>query len=165
MLTLPKIVEREQQHYIAVREKVALADMRPVVDRAFQTLFGWLGDNGVAPAGAAFFRYNLVDMQGLFEIEFCVPVAKAAAPEAPVIAGILPAGRYGQVQWTGPYDALFDVNAVLVGWARETGIRWDVTGTPEGDRFAARFEVYENNPAEVSDPSELVTTVAIKIAD
>jgi DNA gyrase inhibitor GyrI len=165
MLTLPRIVQRDEQHYVAVREKVALKDMRPVVDRAFGALYGWLGRSGVAPAGAAFFRYNLIDMAGLCDIEFCVPVTKAAAPEAPVTAGSLPAGRYGQLTWTGPYDALFDVNAVLSGWAREKGIRWDVTPTPEGDRFAARFEVYENNPAEVSAPNELVTTVAIKVAD
>ena len=57
------------------------------------------------------------------------------------------------------------VNAVLVGWAREKGIQWDVRETREGVRFAARFEAYENNPAEVSSPDELVTTVAIRIAD
>lgn len=165
MLTLPTIVERKAQLYVAVRERVALDEMRPVVDRAFTTLFGWIDSNGVVPSGAAFFRYNLIDMEGKFEIEFAVPVAESAPTDGEVVEGTLPAGRYGQVTWTGPYDALFDVNAVLVGWAREKGIQWDVRETPEGDRFAARFEVYENNPAEVSSPDELVTTVAIRIAD
>lgn len=165
MLTLPTIIERAAQPYVAVRERVALSEMRPVVDRSFQTLFGWLGRNGVAPAGAAFFKYNLADMSNKFEIEFAVPVEKQAQAGGDLIAGLLPAGRYAQVTWTGPYEALFDVNAVLVGWAKEKSLRWDSESTAEGERFAARIEVYENNPAEVDDPNDLVTTVAIKLAD
>ena len=165
MLTLPTVVERATQPYIAVRETVALSEMRPVVDRAFGTLFGWLQQSGVAPAGAAFFKYNRIDMKRSLEIEFAMPVAEPVAPGEGIISSMLPAGRYGQVTWTGPYDALIDVNAVLIGWAREKGIRWDVQPTPQGDRFGARIEIYENNPAEVDDPKDLVTTVAIRVAD
>jgi effector-binding domain-containing protein len=165
MLSLPAVVERKPQPYIAVRARIALAEMKPAVDKAFQTLFGWLGANGVEPVGAAFFKYDLIDMEGKCEIEFAVPVAKDMTAGPGLVAGVLPAGRYAQVTWTGPYDALFDVNALLVGWAREKGLRWDSTATPEGERFAARIEIYENNPAEVDDPNDLVTTVAIKIAD
>lgn len=165
MLSLPAIIERNAQPYIAVRERVSLDAMRPVVDRAFQTLFGWLGRNGIAPAGAAFFKYNLLDTSKRFEIEFAVPVAAEASVEGELIAGVLPAGRYAEVTWTGPYDALFDVNAVLVGWAKEKGLRWDAASTADGERFAARLEIYENNPAEVADPNALITTVAIKLAD
>lgn len=165
MLTLPEIVERGPQPYVAVRERVSLGAMKPAVDRAFQKLFGWLGANGVEPAGAAFFKYNLIDMAGAFEVEFAVPVAREVEGGGEVAAAVLPAGRYAQVTWTGPYDALVDVNAVLVGWAKEKGVRWDTQQTLEGDRFAARIEIYENNPAEVEDPKDLVTTVAIKVAD
>jgi len=165
MLTLPTIVERKPQFYVAVKDRVALSEMKPVVDRAFGTLFGWLGRKSIQPAGAAFFRYNVIDMAGRLEIEFSVPVTERVEGEGDIIAGTLPAGRYGQVTWTGPYEALFDVNAVLIGWAREKGIRWDMAETPEGDRFAARFEIYENDPSTVESPTDLITTVAIKIAE
>ena len=165
MLTLPTIVERKPQFYVAVKDRVTFSEMKPAVDRAFPMLFGWVGRTGVQPAGAAFFRYNVIDMAGKLEIEFSVPVTERVEGEGDIIAGTLPPGRYGQITWTGPYDALLDVNAVLIGWAREKGIRWDMAETPEGDRFAARFEIYENDPSTVESPQDLITTVAIKIAE
>lgn len=165
MLTLPRLVDRKAQPYVAVRERVALGEMKPVVDKAFQTLFGWLGRRGLAPSGAAFFKYDLIDMAGMSEIEFAVPLDRLPSVDGPLISAELPAGRYAQVTWTGPYEALFDVNAVLVGWAREKGLRFESAPTSEGERFVARVEIYENNPAEVKSPDELVTTVAVKVAD
>jgi effector-binding domain-containing protein len=167
MLTLPEIVERPAQAYVAVRARVAMVDMVPAIDRSFATLHGWLGAKGIDPSGAAFFKYNLIDMAGLLEIEFAAPVEVpvAVGPDDVVLAGTLPAGRYAQVTWTGPYDALVDVNAVLIGWGKEKRIAWDMVATPEGDRFASRVEIYENNPMEVEDAKDLVTTVAIKLAD
>ncbi len=167
MLTLPEIAERKAQPYVAVRAKVPMNDMVPSIDSSFATLNGWLGKNGIAPSGAAFFKYNLIDMAGLMEIDFAAPVAEPVVVDAgePVIAGVLAAGRYGQVTWTGSYDHLMDVNAVLIGWAKEKRIAWDMEETSAGDRFEARVEIYENNPSEVEDPKDLVTTVAIRVAD
>lgn len=167
MLTLPAVVERKAQPFVAVRARVSMDDMVPSIDRSFTMLHGWLGENGIEPVGAAFFKYNLVDMAGIMEIDFAVPVSKpvAVGDGGEVAAGLLPAGRYAQVTWTGPYQHLLDVNALLVAWIRENGLVCDVEETPAGDRFGARIEVYENNPQEVDDPRDLVTTVAIKLAD
>lgn len=167
MLTLPEIVERKAQPCVAVRAGVPMNDMVPSIDRSFATLYGWLASKGIEPSGAAFFRYNLIDMAGMMEIDFAAPVAVpvTVGKEEPVIAGTLPAGRYAQVTWTGPYQHLMDVNAVLIGWAREKRIVWDMEQTPVGDRFGSRIEVYENNPREVEDPKDLITTVAIRLAD
>lgn len=166
MLTLPSIVERPDQPYVAVAARVAMKDMVPVVDAAFGTLHRWLGANGVEVTGPAFFRYRLIDMDGEMEIEFAMPVAATAdISDDAVTAGTLPAGRYAQVTWTGPYHHLMDVNAVLVGWGQEKGLRWDMDAAGERPRFAWRIEVYENHPGEVADASELVTTVAIRLAD
>lgn len=167
MLTLPAIVERPAQPYAAVRATVPMNDMVPSIDRSFAALYAWLGEKGIEPAGAAFFKYNLIDMTGHMEIEFAAPVATvvAVADRDVVVSGTLPGGRYAQVTWTGPYQHLMDVNAVLIGWAKEKKLRWDMEKTATGDRFAARIEVYENNPREVADPNDLVTTVAIRLAE
>lgn len=167
MLTLPEIIDRNAQPFVAVRASVPMNDMVPVIDRSFAALYGWLGSNGIEPAGPGFFKYNVISMNGMMEMEFASPVATSVAvgEDEDVAAGILPAGRYAQVTWTGPYQHLMDVNAVLIGWAKERGLKWDMEETPDGDRFAARIEVYENDPHEVEDPNDLVTTVAIKLAD
>ena len=166
MLTLPVIAARPAQPYVAVPVKVRMADMVPVIDRSFATLYAWLGQKGLEPSGPAFFRYRVIDMNGLMELDLASPVAEAVKVEdgEPVVSGMLPAGRYAEVTWTGSYQHLMDVNAVLVGWAKEKGVTWDMENTPEGNRFTARIEIYVNNPAEVSKPDDLVTTVAIKVA-
>jgi hypothetical protein len=53
---------------------------------------------------------------------------------------------------------------MLIGWAKETGVEWDVETTTHGDRFACRLEVHENNPSIEADPAKLVTTILIKTA-
>ncbi|MBX3584729.1 MAG: GyrI-like domain-containing protein [Rhizobiaceae bacterium] len=165
MLSLPRIIERNPQPYVAVRERLALRDMKPVVDKAMGVLFGGLKDAGVTPAGPVFFKYDVIDMSGLCEIEFAVPVAERVAAPDHLVADVLPAGRYAELAWTGPYDALFEVNAVLAGWAAHKGLRWDARGSPEGDRFAARLEIYERGPSDGVSANEFVTTVAIKVTD
>jgi hypothetical protein len=54
---------------------------------------------------------------------------------------------------------------MLIGWAKEKGIKWDVVPTATGDLFACRLEIHVNNPSNEPDPSRLVTTLMIKMAD
>jgi hypothetical protein len=46
MLTLPRIVERGPQPYVAIREQVTIP-FNAAIDRAYGELFGWLDANGV----------------------------------------------------------------------------------------------------------------------
>ncbi len=163
MLTLPKLVERPAQPYVAIREKVAIP-FNETVDRVLPELFGTLKSRGIEGSGPVFFKYNIIKMPEL-EVEFAVPVATPMPADGRLIAGVLPAGRYAQLTYWGPYDKLVDVTAVLIGWARQCGIEWDVKEAPDGDHFAARFEIYENDPSEEPDPNKWETTLAIKVRD
>jgi hypothetical protein len=58
-----------------------------------------------------------------------------------------------------------EVNALMIGWAREKGIAWDATDEPDGDHFAARMEIYHNSPDEEPDPEKWETTLRIKVKD
>ena len=99
------------------------------------------------------------------EIEFGVPTADAVKGDARVHAGRLPAGRYVSLVYRGPYDDLYDANAVLVGWAKQRGINWDAEETTAGERFGCRLEIYPTDPREEPDPAKRETEVAIRIAD
>ncbi|WP_367892219.1 hypothetical protein [Shinella curvata] len=66
--------------------------------------------------------------------------------------------------YTGPYDGLYDATAMLVGWAKEKGLRWDARSTENGDVFASRLEVHDNNPSIEPDSAKLVTTLLFKLA-
>lgn len=166
MLTLPKIVEYGSRPYVAIPLRVkAQGGVEEAGARLFAEIWQWVRERGVEPGGMSFIRYRVIDMKGWLELEFGVSTAKPAEGDGRVVAGALPAGRYATVSWTGPYDALLDVNAVLIGWAREKGIRWDVEARGDGDHFACRYEDYPTDPAAEPDRSKWVTHVAIKIAD
>ena len=79
------------------------------------------------------------------------------------MVGELPAGTYASLLYTGHYDNLMEVNAVLIGWAAHKGIVWDSTETAEGEAFAARVETYFDPP--VGDPNTWRTEVAIRVRD
>jgi hypothetical protein len=51
----PEIVLREAQPYVGIRAAVTHG-IRDFADSAFPELFGWLFENGVAPAGPPFLR-------------------------------------------------------------------------------------------------------------
>jgi effector-binding domain-containing protein len=163
MLTLPKIVERAELHYVAVAEKVTLP-FGPMIDGAMGEAAGWLEQNGVEEFGPAIFKYNLIDMPRL-EIEFGFLVQSAPAAHGRVTAGVLPAGRYVTVKYFGHYDDLESVTAVVIGWAKQKGIEWDSTGGPDGERFVARYEVYYNGPMDEPDPAKWETDIFIKVRD
>lgn len=163
MLTLPRIIDQKARPYVAVRRQVKMpfdAEIGP----AMAALFGALESQSIRTAGPVFFKYNIVVMPEL-EIEFGVPVADAVPGGGELVTGVLPAGRYAETTYFGHYDNLMDINAILIGWAREKGIAWDVVAAPDGDHFAARMEIYHNDPEEEPDPSRWQTTVMIKVRD
>ena len=165
MLTLPKITTRDAVPIIGIREKVPLADIAPTTERSFSRLFAWCGARGIAPAGAPYVRYLVIDRAGDLQLEFGMPMAEPLAGADGFVAGELPGGRYASVTYLGPYDDLPDVNAMLIGWAREKGIVWDGSEDADGDHFACRLEIHETDLMTETDPNQWETTVAIKLAD
>lgn len=163
MLTLPGIVERSAQPYVAIRQRVRIP-FGEVVGPVMGELFEAINVKGIQPVGPVFFKYNIVAMPDL-EMDFGVPVAAPVVAEGRLVSGTLSAGRYAELTYWGHYDNLTDVNAVLIGWARQRGIVLDATEAPHGEHFAARLEIYHNGPDEEPDPDKWKTTLIIKIKD
>jgi effector-binding domain-containing protein len=163
MLTLPKIIDREAARYVAVRLPVTIPfgdDMDP----AFDELFAAFAGAGVEPDGMEFIKFNLIDMPRL-EIEVGQTTDAAIPLSGRLVKGHLPGGRYVSLAYTGPYEDLMDVTAMLVGWAKEKGLKWDSVHTPCGESFACRLEVYDNNPSTEPDTGKLQTSLLFKLAD
>jgi hypothetical protein len=76
MPAVPTIVTRGEQPYMAIRAQVTMAELGGLGGR-FGEVFGWLAARGLAPAGAPFCRYNIIDMARELEIDVGVPVAAA----------------------------------------------------------------------------------------
>jgi effector-binding domain-containing protein len=165
MSPAPEIVTRPEQPYAAIRVRVSMADLAAVVPPLNQEVFAWLGGRGAAPAGAPFWKYNVIDMAAKLEIEAGVPVAAAVAGDARVVTGVLPAGRYATLMHVGHPSELVAATKALLDWAAEQGLTFDVTPGEDGDRWAGRLENYLTDPRQEPDMSKWVTELAFKLAD
>jgi effector-binding domain-containing protein len=160
----PSIVERPEHPYVAISGLVTMQTVGAIADR-LPGVFRWLAEHGLEPAGAPFFKYNLIDMERKLEIEVGLPVAAIAEGDGDVRSGVLPAGRYATVSHVGHPDELIDVTAALLEWAADQGLRWDMSETDEGQQWGCRLEVYNTDPTEEPDMSRWEAELAFRLAD
>jgi effector-binding domain-containing protein len=136
-----------------------------IIPQLHDEVHAWLEKQGVSPSGAPFIRYLVINMATKLDIELGWPVASRLAGTDRIKPGVLPAGRYARLLYTGDYSGLMEANGVLIGWARENGITWDNWTTDTGDAFGARFETYFTDPGDEPDPAKWETEVAIRLAN
>ena len=165
MQSLPKIIARGEQPYVAIKSLVTMQEIEPTARQLFPELFNWVGEHRIRPAGAPFFKYNVIDMEHQLEIEFGLPTTTRVTGDARVFAGSLPSGRYASLVHRGPYETLYEANAALIGWATERNIKWDASKTEAGERFSCRLEIYLTDPKTEPDPEKWESEVTIRLAD
>jgi effector-binding domain-containing protein len=165
MITEPKIEERKAQNTVGIRTQVPVSELPTVIPQLMDETFGWLEKKGIKAAGAPYIRYHVINMPGRLDLEIGTPVANGVSGDERVSAGVIPAGRYASVVYTGPYDGLMEANRVLIEWAKENNIAWDQWDDENGDAFHSRVEFYHTDPQEEPDPQKWETEVAIKLAD
>jgi effector-binding domain-containing protein len=164
MITEPKVEDRGAQPYAAIRTQVTMQELDTAIPQRLGEVFAWLAHQGVAPAGAPFVRYLVIDMEALLDIEVGVPVAAALSGDDRISAGVLPAGRYASLVYTG-IDIGIKANWALLKWGAEKGLVWDTWKTEKGDAFGARLESFLTNPDEEPDRAKWETEVAIRLAE
>jgi effector-binding domain-containing protein len=165
MLTEPRIEDRGEQPYLAVRSSVSMQGFGDVIVQSHGEVFARLNALGVPPAGAPFVRYDVIDMDGQLEIEVGVPVAEPMPGDGHIESGVLPAGRYATLTHVGHYDGLVGANAALQDWADEQGLEWAMQETEDGEVWASRLELYPNDPDTEPDPDKWETEVTYLLAN
>jgi effector-binding domain-containing protein len=158
MPEIPQIQQRAACDYAGIPLTVAMDGIGAAVDAGFPELFGWLGGQGIAPAGPPFIRYHVVDLDGELEIELGVPVTEPVTGSGRIRAGVLPGGQWVTLLHAGPYDGLVAANAAVQDWAREHDVALD--SSPDGRHWAGRAEHYLTDPSAEPDPSRRQTEVA-----
>jgi effector-binding domain-containing protein len=160
----PTIVQLDDQRYVGRRESVAMTEFAQVADH-LPTMFGWLGERGVAVAGPPFFRYKVIDMAALLTVEAGIPVSGDVQVEAPTFVETLPGGRYVTAAHVGHPDELVAVTEELLAWAQHQGLVWDMTPTPEGEEWGCRLEILMTDPAQEPDMHKWETVLMFRLAD
>ena len=157
-------MERAAQPYVARRETITMTEFARVADH-LPGLVGWLGERGIAAAGAPFLRYRLLDMQAELVVEAGIPVAGDVEVEGPLSADVLPAGRYAMVSHIGHPDELVAVTAKLLDWAQDNDVEWDMSPTLEGEMWGCRLEIYPTDPAVQPDMHQWETILLFRLRD
>jgi RNA polymerase sigma-70 factor (ECF subfamily) len=161
MPVTPVIAERTEQPYVAIRALVTMQTLGQVVPGLHPEVRRWLRSQGLQPAGRPFFRYNVIDMDRQLEVEAGFPVAAPVSGEDQVLAAVLPAGRYATLWHTGHPDGLVGASETLLDWAAQQGLAWDVTSTPDGQKWGCRLEIYHDEPGQ--DMNDWRTELAFKL--
>jgi effector-binding domain-containing protein len=164
MITEPKLEDRTEQRYVGIRTQVPSRELPTVIPQLLGEVFAWLEKQGIAPAGAPFIRYYVINMEANLDIELGVPVATAVSGNGRVAGGVLPTGRYATLIYTDIRKGL-EGNKALVDWAKTNGIKWDRWDDKNGDAFRSRVEFFLTDPANEPDQAKWETEVAIKLAD
>ena len=158
----PKIDDRSEKPYLGIRTQTPFKGMFKVIDKLFKELFAWVKQQGVEPAGPPFLRYHVIDMAGEMDIEVGVPVRPTQPGDGRVSPGVLPAGRYASLIYTG---SGLTGNKTLIEWAKANGLAWDRWDDEKGDGFCSRYEAYLTDPKIEPRKTKWEVEVAIKLAD
>ncbi len=164
MIGQPKVEQRAKQHYVGIRTQVPMQKLSTVIPQLHGDVVGWVRQHGVASAGAPFIRYHVINMTSKLDVELGIPVASAVSGDGRVQAGVLPAGRYAALVYTGIANGM-SANAALLDWGAKQGIVWDTYASEHGDGFGARYESFLTEQDEEPDPAKWDTEVAIRLAD
>ncbi|XDA98750.1 GyrI-like domain-containing protein [Sulfitobacter sp. LCG007] len=159
----PKVADYAARRYVSLRRQVVMP-IRQVATETMDEVVGEIDRQGILGTGAAIFKYNIVKMPEL-EMEFGFETSSAQSAKGPLKSGMLPAGRYAELTYVGPYRYLTKVNGVLIDWSRDNDLVLDMEPAPDGDHFACRVEFYPNGPLDEPDEDKRKTIVAIKLKD
>ena len=158
----PKIDTRPKQAYMGIRSIAPFKGMSKVIGRLSDEMNTWVDQQKVKPSGSPFLRFHVIDMRGFMDIEFGFPYRKSLPDNGEVKAGILPAGRYASLIYSG---GGISANRALIEWVRAQGMDFDRWDTEQGDNFRGRYEMYLTDPKVEPRKSRWQIEVAIKLAD
>lgn len=159
----PRVVERAAQPYVAIRRQVDIP-FGTIATKTMKQVAKAIKAQGIQGTGAAIFKYNIVVMPAL-EIEFGYETETLQTTSGELMAGTLPAGRYAELRFVGPYSRLYKVNGALIDWSRAQGLEFDMHTEADGDHFASRVEFYPNGPEDEPDRNKLITIASIRLKD
>ncbi|MEV0713062.1 GyrI-like domain-containing protein [Asanoa sp. NPDC050611] len=149
MTSEPTVTDRPAQDYVAIKRTVTMSSIADIADR-IPDVFAFLRERGIAPAGAPFLKYDVIDMEADLVIEAGVPVSMPVAGSGEIFSDVLPAGRYATVTHVGHPDELVEVTGNFLSWAHGRDLEFDRHDSPAGDVWRCRLEIYHSNPLEVA---------------
>jgi len=163
MLSIPKLEDRKEQYYLAIRTAVPIP-FGKYLQPLWNEVEAWVKSLDIPASawGPAVIRYLTTDMSTKLDIDVGFAVDRPIVGNDRIIAGVFPAGRYATLLYTGSYrgKGIYKATVALLDWAKENGIVWN-TATKNGvEWWNGRAEWYLTDPAQETDMKKYQTELA-----
>ena len=163
MLSIPKLEDRKEQYYLAIRTAVPIP-FGKYLQPLWNEVEAWMKSLDIPASawGPAVIRYLTTDMSTKLDIDVGFAVDRPIVGNDRIIAGVFPAGRYATLLYTGSYrgKGIYKATVALLDWAKENGIVWN-TATKNGvEWWNGRAEWYLTDPAQETDMKKYQTELA-----
>lgn len=158
----PRIEMRPAQPYAGTRKVMAMRDVDREIPAMRTVAARWLDDHGVRPSGKPFLRFHAIDMPERMDVEVGMPTGQAHDAGEEVESGLLPAGRYAVVVYTGVENGV-PANRRLLDWIATQGEQALAHPSDRGEVFAARYETFLTDAEAEPDRHRWLFEVAIQV--
>lgn len=160
----PSLQERPQVPYVGIRTAMHMRDFGREIPAMTAKVIEWLNAHAARPSGRPFLRYHVIEMPERMDVELGIPVNDAPDPAGKLTRGVLPAGRYGILTYSG-VDNGVAANKTLIDWLAAR--KEEVVSHPseKGEVFKARFETFLTDASVEPDQGKWEIEVAIKLRD
>ncbi len=150
----PRVITTEPQILAAIRERIAMADIRTFFDRGFGELMEVLGAQGAAPIGPGLAVYWGIPTDHA-DLAIALPTADPVEPAGRVAPIELAPTRAAEIVHEGGYDSLSTTYRDLQQWIVEQDL-------VPGDVV---WETYLTEPTPHADPADMRTRVTWTLGD
>ncbi|WP_159473769.1 GyrI-like domain-containing protein [Dyadobacter sp. 3J3] len=162
MTTEPKIEFLENEPYVAIRQKVSMAEIPTLLPPLISEVFNWLKKENIEANGAPFFRYLSMDEHKILIVDVGVAIKTKVTGDGRIISKAFPKGDYAALTFTGDYKNLPQVHISLDDWIIQNGYR-ECSVLEDGQLVGCRVEFYFSDPIAEADPEKWVTQVCILV--
>ena len=142
-----EVVTLKPQPVLVMEDEVGPEALGAALARMLPMVHGYASKQGAVVTGMPFMRY--LAMTDRFHIQAGIPVAEPTQGTEEIKPAELPGGKAATTVFLGPYHEVGTAWDAINAWRQERGLEIGFGG----------WDVYENDPSEVTDPSELRTRI------
>ena len=140
-----EVIELEPQPVLVIEARVDPPKLGEELGKILPRIHQYISDQGGEMVGMPFMRY--LDMTDHFLIDAGIPTASGMAGRDDILSKVLPGGKTATTLFLGEYHLVGEAWNAMFAWGKEHDVEQHYGG----------WDVYENDPTEVSDPGELRT--------
>ena len=160
----PRLENRKEQPYVAIRTSLPIP-FGSYLQPLWNEVSSWLKGQGITSPGPAIIRYLTTDMSRKLDIDVGFAVNTHVAGNNRIVSGVLPAGQYATLSYTGPYrgKGIFKTNVAMMEWAKENGVTWNTTTRDGVEWWNGRVEWYLTDPKKEANTKKYQAELAVMV--